>query len=490
MSEGKNIIDNNKNVEPMIKKKFVGRPIQHKFRLSDGRILSYYTFDHNNSDSDKSDDDNHHRDNIKTTTELRDDDINNNNNNDDDNNKNFHPVIHFHGYPGCGIEGSLCSYAAYQKQCQIYSFDRPGFGDSSPVIVSSTKEIRTKSSSRSVKDHHDDNDNDDPPCGNIYMKCVVNDIWEFIVHKQWKSFSVIGVSGGGPFAKAMLQSYVSLLLLQYQQQQQQQQDNQQKQNLMVTNDNFIPSIMKTTTTTTNIPTLVGVSIVAGVHFSSSESGSSEGMMKNNEDLLTICTKNTLFYRCLLRVLCYIQRLTILWLPDKVLEKLSKIQFSSQFPKVDHDAMTQPNVLQVFLSSMKMAFKQSSYSLYVEAKTLFRYKKLYYEDLLLKQWKELHAIHQKQQQQQKTADHDEKNNNMNNTNMIMQIKIPRVTIFHGLLDENVPYSHSLYVHKGLLSGLHNTMKTYDDQGHGSLFVTKSNDYIQSIIPTKIKKNEEQ
>lgn len=98
--------------------------------------------------------------------------------------RKHHPVLYLHGFPGSGVEAALYANAAVKSQCQLFGIDRPGFGYSSPSPSA-------------------DWNNPD-----AYVQSFVSDIWDFVRAMGWKSFSVIGVSGGGPYALAILDSYL------------------------------------------------------------------------------------------------------------------------------------------------------------------------------------------------------------------------------------------------------------------------------------------
>ena len=98
--------------------------------------------------------------------------------------RKHHPVLYLHGFPGSGVEAALYANAAVKSQCQLFGIDRPGFGYSSP----------SPSADWNIPD--------------AYVQSFVSDIWDFVRAMGWKSFSVIGVSGGGPYALAILDSYL------------------------------------------------------------------------------------------------------------------------------------------------------------------------------------------------------------------------------------------------------------------------------------------
>ena len=157
--------------------------IEHSLQLKDGRILTYHTFPKaeygNDEDTDISADVDNNSIAIK---------------------QERHPVLYFHGTPGCGLEGELTSALPVARAGdRLFAVDRPGMGKmSSPYIQ-----------------HHDNNNNDNAPDN---LDTFVENIWELIEDRGWNEFSVIGVSGGGPYTLALLASYLERRQLQRQRQ--------------------------------------------------------------------------------------------------------------------------------------------------------------------------------------------------------------------------------------------------------------------------------
>ena len=146
--------------------------IEHSLQLKDGRILTYHTFPKaeygNDEDTDISADVDNNSIAIK---------------------QERHPVLYFHGCPGCGLEGGAVSALSVARAGgRLFAVDRPGMGKmSSPYI------------------HHDNDNNDNAPDN---LDTFVENIWELIEDRGWNDFSVIGVSGGGPYTLALLASYL------------------------------------------------------------------------------------------------------------------------------------------------------------------------------------------------------------------------------------------------------------------------------------------
>lgn len=80
-------------------------------------------------------------------------------------------VFYLHGYPGCRLSGVFFVESAKKLGARIVAVERPGIGISSPQP------------SRTILDHPDD-------------------IRQLAEHLNIKSYGIIGISGGGPYALA------------------------------------------------------------------------------------------------------------------------------------------------------------------------------------------------------------------------------------------------------------------------------------------------
>ena len=347
-------------------------PIRHSHVLTqnnyggDGRILSYYTFATGVEES-----------------ELR----------------THHPVLYLHGFPGSGVEAALYANAAVKCQCQLFGIDRPGFGYSSPSPSA-------------------DWNNPD-----AYIQGFVSDVWDFVRAMGWKSFSIIGVSGGGPYALALLDSFLESKL-----------------------DGSVAIQCS----------LEAVSTVAGVF----GTAGSDGMMPSNQKLMTMSSlrglKSSLAHFGLL-LLVSIQRFILLNIllrifSEKRLLKMAASSAMKDLPDVDKQVFLEDEAVGLaFLGDAKEALRQSAAPAVLEAKVLFR-EGYYFEQSLRKNW---------------TAINEPK-------------LLPRATVFQGHLDVNVPRAHSRFVHENIFGGGNGArLVEFDDMGHLSLVIKKADEVLQSV-----------
>lgn len=136
--------------------------MEHSLRLRDGRILAYHTF--------------------PMAEEKRQ--------------EGLHPVLYFHGYPGNGPEaGMTCAHSVAHHGGRLYAIDRPGMGKTSSPY--STNITNTKNGN--------ENKNSD-----TNLDIFIDNVWELVEDQEWEEFSIIGVSGGGPFTLALLSSYLHI----------------------------------------------------------------------------------------------------------------------------------------------------------------------------------------------------------------------------------------------------------------------------------------
>ena len=355
--------------------------IRHSHTLPDGRGLAYYTFSSGVED-----------------TQLQ----------------SHHPVLYFHGFPGSGVEGTICANAAIRANCQLFGIDRPGFGHSSPSPGGSA-------------------DWDDP---GAYMQCFVSDVWDFVRAKRWESLSIIGVSGGGPFALAMLDSYL-------------------KSKLASKDDAKGPA---------NSCRLEALTVVCGIFCSAG----SRGMMESNKKLVSIASlrgwKSSVAYFGLL-VLLTLQRFILLQILLRFFSQKRLLEMASNMtalPEVDRNIFTDDEAVgRAFLNDAKEALRQGSGPFTREAKVVFNNAGFYFERSLRDNFAMMKIAAQTK----------------NGRNQRQDTSIPRVSIFHGHLDVNVPPSHSRYVHENVLGGGGN-LTEFANMGHLSLVVKKADAILES------------
>jgi len=294
----------------------------------------------------------------------------------------FFPIIYFHGFPGSGLEAKFCSDSAYKAKCGIYSFDRPGFGFSDPQI--------------------DEGDR---------MNQFAEDIWEFISSKKWKSFSIIGTSGGWPWCLAFLASYLK----------------KPKENRA---------------------RLEAAASVAGVHI---PAGVDE-MMPNNKKLFELGNQIReeesylpwMMIRGSFSLMYYFT-----YCPEWMYRKIIDASFGDM-PQIDKDRI-QEN-LTVFNEMTHSAMRQGSSACVDELKAICK-PRYEFEDEIKKCY----------------VNNPESND------------LPKITLFHGDLDVNVPMSHSKYSHEVIFGKL-STLVECSGHGHMSLVVDKSDEYVKAVIPS--------
>lgn len=90
-------------------------------------------------------------------------------------------ILYVNGFPGSGLESRVC--AEYATSKAFVAMDRPGVGYTDPPLPGA--------------------DDEDP-----FATCM-SDVWELAKHLEWKTFSVVAVSGGGPHGLALLANYLS-----------------------------------------------------------------------------------------------------------------------------------------------------------------------------------------------------------------------------------------------------------------------------------------
>jgi len=401
---------------------------RHSMRFDDGRTFSYYTF----AMTSKSEDDG-----------GGDGDSSNNN-------KEYHPVLYLHGFPGCGLEGAVCASEIQRqstteadadadansnnnkKRSRLFGLDRPGFGHTDLPVK---------------------NEDDDPNNSYYwYQDATVRDIWEFVDKMGWTSFSVIGVSGGGPYTLALLASYIE------KQQKQQQCDAKNKD---------------------PIPRIEAMSVVAGACFSAG----TDDMMEQNRQLHQAVRdgrKGSWWSATKLSWMLSVTSFAVRYLPSWVLHKsLSKMDV----PDVDRWCLQSPEtgeptvVARHMVRVLQLALRQGGRAAELEITSLF------YSDPEPRHETVLRGHYNNSDSKTDT-----------NSSSTSAIGSPRIAVFHGLADKNVPFSHSKYVYEELLgcrssknddsngSSDNSAIKlvTYEDLGHLSLAYEKAEDYAGFVV----------
>jgi len=355
------------------------QPIRHYHSLSNDRLLAYYTF-RTGEPQPKPD--------------------------------SQHPILYFHGFPGCGVEGAKCAKSADLFGCKVYGIDRPGFGSSEPLPNQSAEM--------------------DP---DTYMQGFIDEVWDFVHAKRWKRFSVIGVSGGGPYALAMLERYLAMTT--------EENDGDDEDD----NSSKADSKASSTSSIASVPKLMAVCVVAGIACGAG----TEGMIDMNKKLLEIIMSGGYWGTLFLKWNLALQSFLVSYLPTKWLISLCKSMWKS-LPDPDlHLFQSQPGVVVSMMEDLKESFRQGSKHAFLESRVLFR-KSHGFEVSLMDKW----AAGKKGQ-------------------------LPKVSLYQGGMDVNVPASHSRYVQKTIFGGEHVQLREYPKLGHISLIVNMSDEYVQSAAP---------
>ena len=321
---------------------------KHSISLSSGRTLNYYTFD-DSGDKDES-----------------------------------YPVLYLHGFPGSGLEAATCAPAVASKgAARLFGLDRHGLGDSDEIAGTTT-----------LKERYEE---------------FCKDVWELTTKLEWSKFSIIAVSGGGPYALALLESYLSTKP---------------------------PSTI-----------LERVVVVAGVCCSA---GASD-MMPTNQTLcqLASAAETSAVSRFQIRSMFTLSHYLSKVLPDSWLQSMMP---TKELPEVDRQLLeNNPQASMLMLQVFRSALANGSSGAIAEACTVFRPKQEWEDSL----------------QQFYAAENTDN-------------YLPQVHIFQGSVDKNVPFSHGKFMHETLLSGK-SSFHPYDDMGHLSLIVEKSQDYVDQAVP---------
>lgn len=345
-------------------------PVRHFLPLEDGRNMAYYTFlvEDGNEDPSKK-----------------------------------HPVLYLHGFPGSGLEGVVCAREVALAGGCLFSPDRPGFGYSDPWPK--LEQISTGTSDNTYAEGH------------ARMNLFIKDLWSLVRMKRWQSFSVIGVSGGGPYAAAMLASYLEARFG----------DSNQRP----------------------VARLAAVSLVASMCCSAGV----DGMMPKNKALCDLVSKRKTSWwsETKLHLMFGVSRLFLTLLPMRLVLKAIP---TKDLPEVDKASYADPAFGPYMMKCIQSSFRQGSTAAVLEAAILY-YPEQGFETALKKHY-------------QKTVDEGGDTDSL-----------PRVAIFQGDLDVNVSPSHAAYIQKEWLSDTAKFVR-YQDLGHISMIVQKADDFSQFAV----------
>ena len=328
------------------------KSIEHSLSLKDGRILAYHTFG-------------------------------------DDQNGNEHPVLYFNGVPGCGLEaGIACAPAVTKAGGRVYAIDRPGMGKtSSPYIAD-------------AKNNADEN-----------LETLIQNIWELIEDQGWKDFSVIGVSGGGPYALALLASYI------------QRRDNDEK-----------------------LARLTNMCLVGALCFSAGNNGMKDELAQLS--VIVAKAQSSEWYRFLLWSMTIstgpIYNYLLPVMPLSWTKYLISIG-NQKSPLADRKWVSKDENLLPFLDVTRSMMAQGGYPGSYDDVMIALRPDQPHEELLQKAY----------------GTNDRKN-------------LPSIGIFQGLSDANVPPSHAQYLHETIFRQ-QSTIFQYENLGHESTVMGMADEF---------------
>jgi pimeloyl-ACP methyl ester carboxylesterase len=348
--------------------------VQHFLTLEDGRKMAYYTFLAEEGSEDPS---------------------------------KKHPVLYLHGFPGTGLEGAVCVREVALAGGCLFSPDRPGFGHSDrwPKL----EQTGTGTSDSTLAEGH------------ARTNLFIEDLWSLIRSKGWQSFSVIGVSGGGPYATAMLSSYLEARY----------------------GESKLPPIAR----------LEAISLVGGICCAAGI----EGMMSDNKRLYDLVAKQK---KRELRLTFGMARFFMTILPARLMLKLIP---KKELPKVDQACFADPTIGTHMIKLLKSSLRQGGKAAALEVAILF-HSEQGFESTLKERYQKIVA----------EGETD---------------SLPRVAIFQGALDVNVPLSHAEYMHKEWLLETAKVVR-YEDLGHISMILQKPTEYSQFAVHGSLSKAEMQ
>ena len=309
-----------------------------------------------------------------------------------------------------------CAHSVANHGGRLYAIDRPGMGKTSSPY--STHGTDTKNGN--------ENTNTDPN-----LDTFIENVWELVEDQGWEEFSVIGVSGGGPFTLALLASYLQI-----------RRSKKDESNSRAR--------------------LRNVCLVGAVCMS----GGSDGMNNELKDMATLVEEcqDSKWSRFKLRAMATssgpIFNYLIPALPLSWNLYLSSFQHKTM-PPADQEWMSDESNIGPFLSLNRYIMAQGGYpGTYDDAMIALRAGHSH-EDFLEKIYgspvtKEI----------EDEADGD----------------LPMVGIFQGEMDTSVPSSHARYMHETIFHKRSKLIE-FEGLGHVSMISPKSDEYATFATATR-------
>lgn len=318
--------------------------------------------------------------------------------------KDSHPVLYFNGFPGCGKEaGIACAPAIAKYGGQVFAIDRPGMGKTSSPYGSAAN--NKKDPKGEAKDMSDADSNLDTFMGNV---------WELVEDQGWEEFSVVGVSGGGPYTLALLASYL----------QQRRMDKSK-----------------------TVARLRNVCLVGTLCLSAGEEGLKEELVQLHATVEKAQTSK--WYRFQLATLCASMgpayNYLVPYMPLSWMKYLISLGNKTS-PPADREFMSREENIAPFVEMIGTMAAQGGYpGIYDDAMILLRANQPH-EDVLRKIY---------------GSKHDDND-------------LPSIGIFQGQSDANLPPSHAEYLHKSIFHEQAQVFR-YEGLGHESTIMGEPDDY---------------
>ena len=407
--------------------------VEHSLGLKDGRILAYHTFP---EVEDNEDDDCTTTATTTTTTTTK-----------------RHPVLYFHGFPGCGTEaGFVCARSVAGAGGRIYAIDRPGMGKtSSPYTSRHNDEHGDEHGDGGTGNKGSNTTTTTTTTTSTNLETFVESVWELVEDRCWEEFSIIGVSGGGPYALAVLASYL--------------QRRNQSQTSPVT------------------ARLRNVCLVGAVCMSAGSDGIKTGL----ESMLRLIESSptSRWSHLQLRASAVatgvifnsvVPMLPLAWITAAATS--TALGRNKDLPAADREWLSDAeNNTGPYLSAIRSMAAQGGYPGVYDDEMIVLGSDHSHEEVIRRHYSNDATT------PNSTSSNDNNNNNNNdeNTNTITitddpLLLLPAVGIFQGALDVNVPLSHALFLHKSVFHEHERSeLVRYDDLGHVSMVAGRSEEY---------------
>ena len=461
--------------------------VEHTLKLKDGRLLAYHTFPNAEEEEEE-------EEKVKIKVKADKEGTISITTAEQEQEQERHPVLYFHGYPSCGLEGGVTSARSVARAGgRLYAIDRPGMGKiSSPYYPYNNNKDEDKE-----EEKEDNNYNNPDSNSNTNLDTFVENVWELVEDQGWNDFSILGLSGGGPYILAVLASYLQRMEKQKYKQKEQQQHQSSDDN---SNGNSSTKSLQA------LPRLRNVCLVCAICMSAGSDGIKIKSDMESMNTLVESASTSRISRFWLHTFALTQGivnsyilpiLPISWIQKGMMANAHTPIADQQWIVSNEGESFFSNYIPARASMAAQGQLLSNPGIYDDTLIVIRAHHSH-EDIIRKHYNndddgDTSANNTNTNTNTNSSSSSSSNNTNKDDNDLEQDDddddddlLPAVGIFQGASDINVPLSHAQFMHQSIFNE-HKRSKLilYEDLGHLSTIGTKSGDYAAFATRTRTR-----